>query len=843
MSKKLICLVSVLLVASLAACVHAQLPAGWTSQDIGGPAAAGSAQYDAATNSWTITGDGTGIMGTSDQFRYVYKTLNGDGELAVRVASIDPPLADWSMAGVMIRVVAALPGSPYIFMGVTANTVTKDHGLTVWGRMSIGGTPDSSSIGAMTAPYWVKVKRAGDTFSAYVSPNGKDWTEFDTEEAPGVPKTTTIGYAVTSSVGGKLVTAVFDNGPVKASEPNPADKAVNVAAPLVRWTAGVTAVAHDVYFGTNPTPGQAEFAAHLPLQQTLYFSPVFLPDTTYYWRVDEIDAADKVYKGDVWSFTSAPARAYSPVPWDNRKGVDVETKLTWLSGAGAISHDVYFGTDKAAVKAGDASVFMGNVLPASYQPEALAANTTYYWRVDERGPGDAVQIGTTWSFKTTGPGIGVKAQYFKGIEVSGTPVLTQIENSIDHNWGGGEVVPGLSDTVSARWRAALEVPFTETYDLIATTDDGVRLWLDGRLIINEWSNHGSRDDIAQVNLVAGQVCLLQMEYYENTGSAVAQLSWQSPSIQRQIIPGGSLLLPLVAMAPYPANAAMNVPQTLLLHWTAGDSATNHDVCFGDNADAVADANTSTASLYQGRQALKVTKFDPGELEWGKTYYWRVDEVNAAAAESPWKGNVWSFTTADFLVVDDFESYTNDIGDRVFQSWLDGYGYTEPEVVQGNGTGAVIGHDIWSTSSPYYGGSIAEIHIVHSGGQSMPMDYNNATAPYYSETERTWTAPQNWAVKGMNTLVLYVRGEATNAPARLYVVVQDSAGHSAVAAHSDPATVSATQFVEWRIPLASLTGVNPATVKKMYIGVGDRSDPKAGGAGTLYIDDIRVIKVE
>ena len=72
--------------------------------------------------------------------------------------------------------------------------------------------------------------------------------------------------------------------------------------------------------------------------------------------MDEIGTDGKtVYKGDVWSFTSAPATAYAPEPWDNLKGVDVEADLAWLPGAGATSHDVYFGTDKAAVQAGDAS--------------------------------------------------------------------------------------------------------------------------------------------------------------------------------------------------------------------------------------------------------------------------------------------------------------------------------------------------------------------------------------------------------------------------------------------------------------------------------------------------------
>ena len=55
----------------------------------------------------------------------------------------------------------------------------------------------------------------------------------------------------------------------------------------------------------------------------------------------------------------------------------------------------------------------------------------------------------------------------------------------------------------------------------------------------------------------------------------------------------------------------------------------------------------------------------------------------------------------------------------------------------------------------------ETTIVHGGGQSMPMDYNNVISPYYSEAERTWSAPQNWTVNGMNTLVLFVRGAGSN----------------------------------------------------------------------------------
>ncbi len=215
----------------------------------------------------------------------------------------------------------------------------------------------------------------------------------------------------------------------------------------------------------------------------------------------------------------------------------------------AASHDVYFGTDKAAVEAGDPSVFKGNQAAMRFDPGVLAANTVYYWRIDERDIEGIVHAGPIWSFTTVGPGIGVQARYFKGVDLAGDPILTAKENSIDHNWGSGEVAGGLKDSVSARWTADLEAPLTETVELITTTDDGVRLWLNGRRVINVWTAHSSADEVARVDLVAGQFYRIKMEWFENSGNAVAQLSWRSPSIARQIIPAGILQLPVHAVDP------------------------------------------------------------------------------------------------------------------------------------------------------------------------------------------------------------------------------------------------------------------------------------------------------
>lgn len=279
----------------------------------------------------------------------------------------------------------------------------------------------------------------------------------------------------------------------------------------------------------------------------------------------------------------------------------------------------------------------------------------------------------------------------------------------------------------------------------------------------------------------------------------------------------------VAGTPNPLSGAVGASQTSVLRWSPGAAAAAHDVYFGVDQNAVADATPATADIYQGRQALDQTTFDPGTLEWGKVYYWRIDEVNEANPDSPWQGRVWSFTTADFVVVDDMESYTDEEGNRIYQTWTDGY----PDR-----NGATVGN----LAEPF-----AEQTIVHGGRQAMPLDYDNTKTPFYSEAELAFPGVQDWTVNGVSTLVLFVQGKATNGAGQLYVAVEDSAGSSAVVTHTDATLATKTVWTEWKIPLSRLAGVNPAKVKKLYLGVGDRTNPKAGGAGRLYLDDIRVVK--
>jgi hypothetical protein len=184
-----------------------------------------------------------------------------------------------------------------------------------------------------------------------------------------------------------------------------------------------------------------------------------------------------------------------------------------------------------------------------------------------------------------------------------------------------------------------------------------------------------------------------------------------------------------------------------------------------------------------------------------------------------------------VVVDDFEGYTDALVARIFQTWIDGWGYSEPTPGKpGNGTGATVGHQ----NPPH-----AETQIVHTGLQSMPLEYNNGVQPYYSETEREFAPPQNWVASGADMLVLYVRGEATNDPTPLYVAVEDASDRVGVCAYPDPAAARSTSWIKCEFPLSVFVndGVDLTTVRMMYIGVGDRDNPQPGGAGTFYIDDI------
>jgi hypothetical protein len=285
-------------------------------------------------------------------------------------------------------------------------------------------------------------------------------------------------------------------------------------------------------------------------------------------------------------------------------------------------------------------------------------------------------------------------------------------------------------------------------------------------------------------------------------------------------------IPIRARNPIPESGATDVVLDTMLGWRAGREAAEHNIYFSDNEEAVIDG---TAPVTTSSEA----SYGPLSLDVGKTYYWRVDEVNSLEAANTLDGNVWNFTTVEFLVIDDFEDY--DTGDnQIWYAWKDGLGYgtagTDPYYA-GNGTGSAVGDE----NTPSY----TEETIVHGGSQAMPLAYDNNKQGFfkYSEAELTLTDSRDWTEKGVNRLSIWFRGDSANAAEPLYVALNGSG----VVTHDNPEAALITDWTEWNIDLQTFAdeGVNVANVNTIALGLGNKKNPLAGGSGTMYFDDIRL----
>jgi hypothetical protein len=254
---------------------------------------------------------------------------------------------------------------------------------------------------------------------------------------------------------------------------------------------------------------------------------------------------------------------------------------------------------------------------------------------------------------------------------------------------------------------------------------------------------------------------------------------------------------------------VDVTQTPVLTWTPG-LGSSHEIYFGTDP---------TSLELKGSGNLGSESYEPGKLEWNTTYYWRIDEVNNSNADSPWTGPLWSFTTANFLIIDDMESY-NDLDEgepgsnRIYLAWVDGY--DDP----------TNGSQVGNLDIPF-----AEPSIVHSGNWSMPFTYDNTVGK--SEATLTLTDKRDWTVNGVNRLTIWFRGETGNAAEQMYVVLNGSARID----HDDPDVVTSTSWTEWNIDLQKFAdqGVDLTNVNSITLGLGSVT----GSTGTIYVDDIRL----
>ncbi len=246
-------------------------PGTWTNQDVGSVGAAGGSTNTTnadGTVSATVKGSGYDIWDTVDEFQFDYQPLAGDGTITARVASLQHT-DDWAKAGVMIRE-QLTTGSTNAFVAVTPANGVAFQRRTTTGSAS-GYTAGPLSV---TAPYWVRLNRSGNTFSAYSSPDGTTWT-FIGQIAITMASSAYVGLAVTSHHDGTLNTASFDHVTLSSSGSPTVSLTVNPATvpsgstTQLSWTStnATSCIASGGWSGPKATSGSATSSA-LPVTTT-----------------------------------------------------------------------------------------------------------------------------------------------------------------------------------------------------------------------------------------------------------------------------------------------------------------------------------------------------------------------------------------------------------------------------------------------------------------------------------------------------------------------------------------------------------------------------------------------
>ncbi|MHC4738393.1 MAG: LamG domain-containing protein, partial [Planctomycetota bacterium] len=499
-------------------------------------------------------------------------------------------------------------------------------------------------------------------------------------------------------------------------------------------------------------------------------------DTTYYWRIDEVNAAGTT-TGNVWSFTTivaAPGQASNPSPASGATSVSVDTDLSWTAGSGATSRDVYFGTTSPGT-------FQGNQTATTFDPGTLDNDTTYYWRIDEVSAGGTT-AGNVWSFTTivsTGEEIIAWWQlndasggtatdstvYAHDGTLNGPAWLDDAEQGwcLDFNSSRNDYVSIgdesffdlTGDITVMAWINAGYLDWTNFSTVIAKGRDGNGGWtiqkaaranamsffvdvtgmpwdgiktnvavfdsdwhhiagvydgsnayiyvdggLDsnsvscsGSIVTNDWPVYIGQNPhtwLSESSNARGWIGLIddvRIYNYALTQSEVNDIYTGGPT------PPGQ------ASSPSPADSATDVSVDADLSWTAGSGSTSSDVYFG----------TTSPGTFQGNQTAST--FDPGTMSNDTTYYWRIDEINAAGTTT---GVVWSFTTivatpgqassptpadsATDVAVDADLSWTAGTGSTSSDVY---FGTTSPGTFQGNQTATTFDPGTMSNDTTYY----------------------------------------------------------------------------------------------------------------------------------------------
>jgi fibronectin type 3 domain-containing protein/regulation of enolase protein 1 (concanavalin A-like superfamily) len=354
---------------SAEATVNLPLPSPWVSLDVGTVGLTGSAGY--GNNTFTVAGAGADIWGTADAFRFAYVPVTGNCTIMARVASL-PNIDGWSKAGVMIRASTnASAANAFI-------AVTPGNGVTWQTRSSTGGASGNSATAGLSAPYWVKLVRSGNTFTGSYSPDGVTWTQQGTATFT-MAATAYVGLALTSHNSSSLCTATFDNVTAtgwSAPLPPPAPGGLAAAAVsssqiALAWNAVTNAANYNVKRAT--TNGGPYTVVATGVTATNYNDTGLADGTPYFYVVSAVNVGGESTNSVQVAATTMPTAPAGLAAAAVSAG---QISLTWNAVANATSYNI----KRSTVSGGSYTVIATGVTLTNYT-DAVPAGMKYYYVV------------------------------------------------------------------------------------------------------------------------------------------------------------------------------------------------------------------------------------------------------------------------------------------------------------------------------------------------------------------------------------------------------------------------------------------------------------------------------
>ncbi len=635
-----------------------------------------------------------------------------------------------------------------------------------------------------------------------------------------------------------------EKGFARNPDPDISTPFIPLAGITLSWTPSCLADYHDVYLGTdfgdvndandpNVLPGRGRQPGTNYITGTLVYS------IKYFWRIDEVDDGNAA-KGDIWSFQTIgyPLMHYM---FDGVLDANIhdpcdETVIT--DDTGNVTFDVV----------GNGELRYGQPNP-TYNPVGTSAHFIYSGTGGYGGGGrpllrscfgpDLLDLdGSAYTIEAWVRQDG-SANYLQGdIDIDGT-ILRKDRFTyglgIDDNGAvkfmhNGQIIS--SGTAQIRIARRQWYHIAAVFDACDPSGKNEKLYINGIVVAdNNVTTPNPSDDYGSdtVGIGAYRYQSATAKHLANHfDGAIDELR----VMDRALTPDEFLIRgdPNLAWLPRPFHNAIDVQVAVDLEWEPGDYATSHEVYFGTNWYKVNDANNDAnywPDIFKGKQ--DPCSYELPTLDLGATYYWRIDEVNDTTYDR-WKGNIWRFTIADFILIDNFDDDTAQ--DPPQNDWYNG---TVPPT---------SGAQITLRSTP---------PII--GEHSMRYVYNNWMVwdwGYYSETQTISLEPNDWDYYDVRVISLWFYGQsdndATEYETQMNLGLEDDSNYAVVwyggpgAPEGEEITdVQVEEWQLWEVLTNRFTNINFSDVNKICIGFGTRGwpIPQPTGYGVVFFDEINL----